>query len=62
MRKGKYTIERGGGRYRNLEERENQVIVELQGPMIAGGWSVRTGKTGSDEEMSWWPGQKGPIF
>lgn len=52
MRKGKYTIERGGGRYRNLEERENQVIVELQGPMMAGGWSVRTGKTESDEEMS----------
>ena len=62
MRKGKHTIERGGGRYKNLEERENQVIVELQGPMMAGGWSVRTGQTGGDAEVAWWPGQKRPIF
>ena len=53
MRKGKHTIERGGGRYKNLEERENQVIVELQGPMMAGGWSVRTGQTGGDAEVAW---------
>ena len=57
MRKGKHTIERGGGRYKNLEERENQVIVDLQGPMMAGGWSVRTGQTGGDAEVAWWPGQ-----
>ena len=55
MRKGKHTIERGGGRYKNLEERENQVIVELQGPMMAGGWSVRTGQTGA--MLRWHGGQ-----
>lgn len=43
-------------------ERENQVIVELQGPMMAGGWSVRTGRTGGDAEASRWPGQKGLSF
>lgn len=43
-------------------ERENQVTVELQGPMMAGGWSVRTGRTGGDDEVSRWQGQKGLIF
>lgn len=28
--RGKHTTERGNSRYKNLEERENQVIVELQ--------------------------------
>lgn len=43
-------------------ERENQVIAELQGPMMAGGWRVRTGRTGGDAEVSRWPGQKGLAF
>ena len=34
--KGKHATKRRNSRYENLEERENQVIVEPQGPRLAG--------------------------
>lgn len=57
---GNHTTERGNSMYKNLEKREHQVFVELQGPRMARELSVGAERAGDEVKASWGPDPKGP--